>query len=711
MYVSLKTFAASAAVLAVAVTASAQGRRPFDAPPARTASQLGGTLTPPSNASPAAVLAQYLRDQGRDEATVQSLVQAARSAARYGISQARFEQRAAGLPVYGTYAKAAFDERGELVFLVENLVTVRGAVGRASVNAQQAVGAAIRYLYPDLADVPSGFFRSAPSAKDVAIPEADGSLSAGYLIETWTQQANQLHYTLVGGDGAILDDESRTNTDSYRVFTINPTATGQAIVSGPGSGNAQSPSGWVSPTDQLSTRISGNNVFAYLDTDANNAADTVAGSTLIPDANFITAADLSSSPSTLGNKEVAVQNLFYLNNVLHDTLYSHGFTESEANFQKTNFSNGGLGNDPVNAEAQDGSGTDNANFATPADGSSPRMQMYLWTGTGTHQVVVGASTFAAAGAQFGAALTTTGVTGVLALVNDGVAPTSDACTTLPAGSMSGKIALIDRGTCDFVTKVKNAQSAGAIAAIIANNAGDSIFTMGGTSRTISIPSVMVGQTDGDTLKTKLGQSTKVRKSATAPLQRDGDVDSDIVFHEYCHGLTWRMIGRMDGPIAGAVGEGMSDVCAMLMNGDDRIGEYSASDSAGIRRYPYTNYPLRYKDMNSGEVHNDGELYGAIGWKLMSEASLFGGRVPHLFEYMVQGMKATPERPTYEQMRDGILQAVTQAQQSDAPHYQAGDACRVWTAFAYYGVGVGAKATIKGTKVTITQSLTLPAECQ
>jgi hypothetical protein len=105
-------------------------------------------------------------------------------------------------------------------------------------------------------------------------------------------------------------------------------------------------------------------------------------------------------------------------------------------------------------------------------------------------------TFAAAGAQFGAALTTTGVTGALALVNDGAAPTTDACTSLPAVSMSGKIALIDRGTCDFVTKVKNAQTAGAIAAIIANNAGDSIFTMGGTSRTISIPSVMVGQTDG-----------------------------------------------------------------------------------------------------------------------------------------------------------------------------------------------------------------------
>jgi hypothetical protein len=116
MSVSLKVFAATVAVLAVAATTSAQGRRPFEVPPGRTASQPGGTLTPPSNASPVAVLAQYLRGAGRDEATVRSLVQAAQSAAREGISQARFEQRAAGLPVYGTYAKAAFNDRGELVY-------------------------------------------------------------------------------------------------------------------------------------------------------------------------------------------------------------------------------------------------------------------------------------------------------------------------------------------------------------------------------------------------------------------------------------------------------------------------------------------------------------------------------------------------------------------------------------------------------------------
>ena len=70
-----------------------------------------------------------------------------------------------------------------------------------------------------------------------------------------------------------------------------------------------------------------------------------------------------------------------------------------------------------------------------------------------------------------------------------------------------------------------------------------------------------------------------------PLQIDSSLDSDVVFHEYGHGLSWRMIGGMDGPLAGAIGEGNSDGIAMLINGDDRIGEYVTStrpESVGRR---------------------------------------------------------------------------------------------------------------------------------
>ena len=73
-------------------------------------------------------------------------------------------------------------------------------------------------------------------------------------------------------------------------------------------------------------------------------------------------------------------NLFYWSNVYHDRTYLLGFTEAARNFQTNNFSRGGIGNDPVSAQVQDSSGTDNANFSTPPDGSSGVMQMYLFVG-------------------------------------------------------------------------------------------------------------------------------------------------------------------------------------------------------------------------------------------------------------------------------------------------------------------------------------------
>lgn len=76
-------------------------------------------------------------------------------------------------------------------------------------------------------------------------------------------------------------------------------------------------------------------------------------------------------------EDAAITNLFYLNNIFHDILYQYGFDEVSGNFQENNYGNGGAGSDSVNAEAQDGSGTCNANFGTPPDGSNPTMQMYI----------------------------------------------------------------------------------------------------------------------------------------------------------------------------------------------------------------------------------------------------------------------------------------------------------------------------------------------
>jgi len=79
-------------------------------------------------------------------------------------------------------------------------------------------------------------------------------------------------------------------------------------------------------------------------------------------------------------QKATTTQLFYIVNRYHDELYLLGFNEAARNFQNTNFTGQGNGNDRVSAQSQDCSGTNNANFTTPADGTRPTMQMYLWTG-------------------------------------------------------------------------------------------------------------------------------------------------------------------------------------------------------------------------------------------------------------------------------------------------------------------------------------------
>ncbi|KAF9108770.1 Fungalysin/Thermolysin Extracellular metalloproteinase 5 [Mortierella sp. GBA35] len=86
--------------------------------------------------------------------------------------------------------------------------------------------------------------------------------------------------------------------------------------------------------------------------------------------------DLKKDPSTY--VDAAVTNLFYWNNQVHDVFYHYGFNEEAGNFQENNFGKGGAEKDAVIANAQDGSGYNNANFATPPDGQHGKMRMYVW---------------------------------------------------------------------------------------------------------------------------------------------------------------------------------------------------------------------------------------------------------------------------------------------------------------------------------------------
>jgi hypothetical protein len=714
--VGLALAAASAGAQDEAVT--------FDAARARIHQSVRESpLTGPAGATAASVVAQFLRNHGASIATVASLREVSLGrAAKTGLTHLRMEQRVAGLRVAGAYVRAALDDHGRLVHLIENLADVpaRRPVA-AAVDERRALRSVLAVFIPEVKEEPAEigreenavlfdkgtFFHESPRVERVAILMKSGALKDGFTVETWTERDNRLYEVLVGGDARVLGIESRTSTDSYNVFAVNPGVSSQGVVAGPGSGNAESPAGWLLPStrfrSQTDVNITGNNVNAYLDANHNNRPD--AGGIVVTDGSFLAAADLGASPSAGGNRAVAVQNLFYLNNVLHDTLYKHGFDELAGNFQKNNFGQGGKGRDPVRAEAQDGSGTDNANFATPADGRKPRMQIYLWTGKGTVQVHVNTpapATYPGAPALFGPALTAAGITDDVVLVNDATGTTSDGCQAI-TNDVSGKIALIDRGICPFVVKVKNAQIAGAVAVVVANDVNDSILTMGGLDDTITISSVFVGKSDGTALKASLPANATARLTNPPPLQRDGDLDADIVFHEYGHGLTWRMIGGMSGKMSGAIGEGMSDTLAIILTEDDVVGEYAFDNPLGIRSARYTDYPRTYGDIAPGnEVHLDGEVYGAIGWRLLQNFQEAGISKELLLDDIVDGMNFTPPGPAFEDMRDGILQSVA----NNHPSHE----CLVWDAFAHYGVGVGAQGVIALGSIQVTESFVVPPQC-
>jgi extracellular elastinolytic metalloproteinase len=544
-----------------------------------------GQLAPPGP-SRADTVRNYLR-AGLDEATLAELVQTKDHEFR-GVAHADFGQRVAGLDVYGTYVRASFGPGGELRTIVENLVSTARALRPAQIGPDAALRAVMSRHYPgvsaDLQETstvgnvstfarPSRFYES-PTVTRVALPLRGAVLDSGYLVVTWDGD-NVLRHTVVSGRGQILHEELRTNTDGYYIFRNSPTSTPQELVLNPADGTA-SPLGWVTTNTTI-----GNNVDAYLDRDANNSPDAGSRPTWDASQNFVFTFNTAIAPTDPTNQKAAVTNLFYLNNILHDRLYGYGFTESAGNFQTNNFGKGGAGNDPVNAEAQDGSGTNNANFATPADGSRPRMQMFLWT-----------------------------------------SPNPD---------------------------------------------------------------------------------------------RDGDVDSDIVYHEYGHGLTWRMIGGMSGLMSGSIGEGMSDVLAIYFNGDDRLAEYSTGTSVGIRSAPYTNYSRTYGDFSGSSVHFNGEIYAATMWKLRELwlAKYGSSAIEDLLTHVVDGMNYTPSGPAFEDMRDGILSSITNEPGPSADAKREAR-CVVWDAFAQFGVGVGAdgqaSCNIFRCTISIAETFAKPSEC-
>ena len=486
------------------------------------------------------------------------------------------------------------------------------------------------------------------------------------------------------------------------------------------------------------TVTTGNNVDAYADLrepDGFSTGDLRARTTSV--GAFDHTWDMGLTPGGSDTQiQAAIVDLFFVTNWLHDWFYDAGFAEADGNAQADNFGRGGRGGDRLLAEAQDWSGIDNANMATPADGESPRMQMYRFVGRGVSRVTVLAPEdlvggLETRGAGFGPQQ--------FELTGAVVAPGVDTsfCTPAPDPALlSGRLVIAREGNCDAVTKARHAQDAGA-RGLIVDARGFGFPYLPISASEVVIPVLGVTEPVGARLREALSSGLEVRMSRSPPTENDASLDHSIVAHEWGHMLSNRLIGDGTGLVnlqGGSLGEGWSEFVALLMmvrpedaahpaNADwtgayalgthAKRGTIADSDYFGSRRAPYSvdpaknaltfrhitngqalpEHPLQPNGAPNAEVHNAGEVWASALWEcyvslLRDTPRLdFPEAQRRMKAYVVTGLKLTPPSPTFLEARDALLAAMRA--------HDAQDHLRCAQAFARRGMGVGAEGPWRG----------------
>ncbi|HSI37385.1 MAG TPA: M36 family metallopeptidase, partial [Tepidisphaeraceae bacterium] len=603
-------------------------------PPSRFVHQPGGYLSKATRGTPVAVALGYLAANsgalGLTRADVADpVVTDAYTDRDTGVTHVYLQQRVNGIAVVNATMNVNVTRDGRVLsvgggFVAGASTSPRGAraVARsAPVLAAAAVDAA-HALFPG-AGRPRGQrtvalatprrepqrFSAPALSKDPVTTKLEYLATPAGLKLSWqfavrtTDDAHWYSMAVDANTGAPLAAHDWVSRAAYNVYaapTETPVDGTRTLLTDPHD-PTYSPYGWhdtngVAGPEFTDTR--GNNVSAQDDVDANNTGGSrpSGGAGL----SFDFPLDLALAPS--GYRDAATTNLFYWNNLLHDVHARYGFTEPAGNFQTLNYGGAGLGGDAVQADAQDGSGTNNANFATPPDGQVPRMQMYLFN-----------------------------------------------------------------------------------------------YTSPG---------------------------------------RDGDLDNQIIVHEYGHGVSNRLTGgpananALSAVQSSGMGEGWSDWWGLMFTmkaTDTKLGRYpvgtyvlgeNATTGAGIRRYPYSFDmavdPLTIAHYNSDptkEEHNTGEIWATVLWDLAwlliekhgYSADISQGYDPAIagrnggnnlaLQLVTDALKLQPANPSFLQARDAILQA-------DLVRTGGANRFQIWTAFARRGMGYSfVNASSAGSTVT------------
>ncbi len=393
-------------------------------------------LTDASTAKPSSVLRQFISDNNSLVGVEKAQVNQLKTTADYtnpdgNLSYAHLEQTINGVPVFRGEIKAGFTKDGEMFRVINNLAPgldydeLSTDFGDPS-DAVKAAAANINYELKDSesnqnyavsSDLKAVFGTGdwATTAEKMYFPTEPGVARTAWRVLIW-KPTNAYYVILDAETGTMLwrknISSDQTQAATYNVYSattnmLRSLNSPAPIVPGlnaptPGTQGAvvprsnvtlvgnESPNtfnnlGWMNDNiNGVNGTTDGNNVQAGLDIDGTNGVDaTVNGTNRTFNFAYNPAPGNPApgdAPTLPAYRNGAVTQLFYLTNRYHDELYKLGFTEQARNFQNDNFGRGGSAADRVSAESQDSSGTNNANFGTPADGGRGRMQMYIFSG-------------------------------------------------------------------------------------------------------------------------------------------------------------------------------------------------------------------------------------------------------------------------------------------------------------------------------------------
>ena len=681
--------------------------------------------------------------------------------------------------------------------------------GEAILKAADALGIPHTSAPEMLRVKPDGkimFDKSTISLQDIPVtmglfPTADNTLTLTYVVQIESARHGKMFQTIIDANsGDIISNDNLTlqcvfedgflhhetecaTSDFPELAPIkSPMMAGQYRVLPPPlespnhgafqlmSGTedpAASPFGWHDTDGDPAAEFTytrGNNVHAFLDRNFDYSPDqnVNGGSSLIFDFPY------NDAGEPVNNKEVSATNLFYWNNIMHDFAHAYGFDEAAGNFQEHNYTGEGEDGDFIEAQAQFGDNNhfdcgqqanndvpcvNNAYFTSPADGQNGRMVMFAWNRDNSAKYLDVLAPAEISGlvstgtAEFGPTISDVPITGEVVVINDdSFDPTMGCYPVLDQPELAGKIALIDRGICDFSLKVYNAQEAGAIAAIVVNFE-DVLISMGNGEQAgdVSIPSVFVSSVDGEKLREAAGNGlmvTIVAPTNTGPLEKDGALDNGIVSHEYAHGISIRLTGgpttinclAPNGLIGLAeesygMGEGWSDFFALAITtqpGDHGsmprgLGTYAnkeGTNGRGIRAYPFSTdmsvNPLTYNYiLQESMPHGVGAVWCAMIWDLYWALSDTYGWDPDVYhgdggnniaiQLVMDGLKLQGCNPGFIEARDAILMA-------DMVNNGGANQCLIWNVFARRGLGIDAEGGDPDSRSDGREGFAIPTTC-